>query len=125
MYGMLKSGIKARRIKYAEDTTRTLTELSYISSATVNLMDRTGYRAINMSNGFSVDMRTLAAAVAKFLSWKFGIRPIEFIPCPPDKSIRYGQASFVINDSDEVFSVLRSSEDMNVLASEVIAEKDA
>ena len=60
MYSMLRSGISGEKIRYSEDTTRTLTSLSYISEKTVGLMGRTGFRAVNMSGGFSVDMKTLA-----------------------------------------------------------------
>jgi len=68
---MIKSALSEGLIRYRDDTTRTFTELSYISRATVDLMDTVGFQVFDMSNGFSTDLRTLAAAVAKFLKRKF------------------------------------------------------
>jgi len=89
MYSMLKSGLAEKKIRYSDDTTRTLTELSYISKKTVDLIGNTGFYAVNMSDGISVDMKTLAEAVRLFLAWKTGANQIVLEKCSPDKSIRY------------------------------------
>ena len=90
MYSMLKSGIAEGKIRYSEDTTRTLTSLSYISRKTVDLLGKTGFRAVNMFNGISTDMKTLAIAVKKFLTWKYGGKfKADLEALPPDASIRY------------------------------------
>lgn len=87
---MLKSGIAEGKIRYSEDTTRTLTSLSYISGKTVDLLDKPGFRAVNMFNGISTDMKTLAIAVKKFLAWKYGGKiKVDLEALPPDASIRY------------------------------------
>ena len=123
MYSMLRSGIFDRKIRYSEDTTRTLTSLSYISEKTVDLIGRDGFRAVNMFNGVSTDMKTLALAVSKFLAWKFGREFMaEVEALPPDTSIRYRQASEVIRDPVLVFETLKSSCDMNALSEEIMAE---
>lgn len=86
---MLKSGMAEGKIRYSEDTTRTLTELSYISKKTADMIGSVGYRAVNMFDGISVDMETLAGAVRQFLSWKIGGRPPALEKTPPDQVIRY------------------------------------
>lgn len=123
MYSMLKSGIAEGKIRYSEDTTRTLTSLSYISRKTVGLLGKKGFRAVNMFNGISTDMKTLAIAVKKFLTWKYGGKfKADLEALPPDASIRYRQASEIIRDPDTVFETLKSSSDMNALSEEVVSE---
>jgi len=122
MYSMMRSGLVERKIRYSDDTTRTLTELSYISKKTVDLVGRAGYRAVNMFDGVSVDMETLAGAVQRFLSWKTGRRPPALERLPPDRTIRYRQSSAVIRDPDAVFERLKASADMNALFEEISAE---
>jgi nucleoside-diphosphate-sugar epimerase len=99
IYSMIKSGLKDKVIKYSDDTTRTFTSLSYISENTIKLLDRTGFRTINMCNGFSTNMETIAKAISMFLIWKFKIsNKIKLEKLLPDKSIRYRQASSIIYD---------------------------
>ena len=123
MYSMLKSGMAEGKIRYSEDTTRTLTSLSYISGKTADLLGKRGFRAVNMFNGISTDMKTLAIAVKKFLTWKYdGKFKVDLKALPPDASIRYRQASEIIRDPDTVFEALKSSSDMNALSEEVASE---
>ena len=119
MYSMVKSCVEEGVIRYSDDTTRTLTELSYISGKTASMMDGAGFRSVNMSDGFSTDMETLALAVGRFMSWKFGFPAPGIEKLPPDRSIRYRQASPVSRDPDEIFGMLRDSADMNALAVEI------
>jgi nucleoside-diphosphate-sugar epimerase len=99
VYSMIKSALKDKVIKYADDTTRTFTSLSYISNSTVKLLDRIGFKTINMSDGFSTNMETMAKAINLFLVWKFKLQnSIKLEKLLPDKSIRYRQASTVIYD---------------------------
>ena len=122
MYSMLKSGLVEKKIRYSDDTTRTLTELGYISRKTVDLLGSNGFRAVNMSDGISVDMKTLAGAIQRFLSWKTGSRPVVLEKLRPDASIRYRQASAVIRDPNPVFEHLKNSVDMNALFEEIFKE---
>ena len=122
MYSMLKSGMTEGKIRYSEDTTRTLTELSYISKKTADMIGSAGYRAVNMFDGISVDMETLAGAVRRFLSWKIGGRPPALEKTPPDPVIRYRQASAIVRDQYAVFEHLKASADMNALFNEISAE---
>lgn len=123
IYSMIRSGLKDKVIKYADDTTRTFTSLSYISNSTVKLLDRTGFKTINMSDGFSTNMETIAKAIRMFLIWKFNIsNKIILKKLLPDKSIRYRQASNIIYDETKIFEILKASDDINNLADEIMLE---
>lgn len=119
MHAMLKSAFRTGTIEYSDDTTRTLTSLSYISEAVVDILDRDGFRAINMSNGVSTDMATLATAVSRILSKDYGIAPLRLLKAAPDMSIRYRQATSVTRSPEEVEKFLRSTPDFSELAEEV------
>lgn len=123
VYSMIKSALKNKVIKYADDTTRTFTSLSYISNSTVKLLDRIGFKTINMSDGFSTNMETIAKAIRMFLIWKFNIsNKIILKKLLPDKSIRYRQASNIIYDKTKIFEILKASDDINNLADEIMLE---
>lgn len=119
VHAMLKSAFGTGAIEYSDDTTRTLTSLSYISEAVADMLDRDGFRAVNMSNGVSTDMATLAAAVAKILSEDYGMVPARLLKAAPDASIRYRQATPVTRSPEEVEKFLRSTPDFSELAEEV------
>ena len=111
----MKDGI----IRYSEDTTRTLTSLSYISKATVGLMAATGYSEANMSDGISTYMKTLAEAVRIYAA-KAGIaRGVKLESLPFDRSIRYRQASPVTEDAELVLDFLERDGDFQKFAQEV------
>lgn len=120
VYSMMKSCLEDGIIRYSEDTTRTLTALSYISNETVGLMDRIGYCEIDMSDGVSMYMKTLAEAIKMYMERKFGITGIFLQPLPPDRSIRYRQSSPVIGDPDKIFDIFNDSIDMDALAAEIM-----
>lgn len=122
MYSMVKSCANEGVIRYSEDTTRTLTRLSYISRETADMIDGHGFSAVNMSDGFSTDMETLAIAVGRFMQWKFNLPSPKLEKLPPDRSIRYRQASPVVRDPDAVFGALSEYSDMNGLAVEIMKE---
>ena len=122
---MIKSAVCEKTIRYAADTTRTITSLSYISEKTCELLNRPdGFYAVNMSDGISTSMFTLARAIARMLDKNYGYAGITLEQLSPDKSIRYRQAGPLAESEQEIIDFFNSSNDFDKLVKQVFSENN-
>ena len=94
VYDMIKSSLSENVIRYADDTTRTMTDIKFASEKAVDAIMSTSDAKMNLvDDRCSVYMQSLAEIIADVLDID-----CNFIRCPPDKSIRYRNTSFPDDD---------------------------